>query len=234
MSHPSPRQRRQWIAWYDVHGQDVTATCRQFGMSRPTFYRWLARYTAAPTQPLRSRRLHTRRRPTWSTDELRILCEFLGRYPTLGRGRLTKCLNHLAQTHWSPATVGRMLRQMQPRCPICRGRNGHHIYWNPALRKDLYALTGGVLTSPGLRLPQTPRSTSSFVKRKRWCVIPRTDPLVQTRYGVSKAACPLPTLYGDIAGLIGSYRLGERETYEGLDQGHKTGENPPWKMSLGY
>jgi AraC-like DNA-binding protein len=155
MPHPSPRQRRQWIAWYFAHGQDVTATCRHFGMSRPTFYRWLARYTAAPTKPLHSRRLHTRRQPTWSRDELWVLCEFLGRYPTLGRGRLTKALNRLAQAHWSPATVGRMLRQMHSRCPFCRGRNGHHISRDPLLRKDLYDLVGEALPLP-LRPPPDP------------------------------------------------------------------------------
>ena len=156
MPHPNARQRRQWITWYFAHGQDVTATCRQFGISRPTFYRWLARYTAAPTKPLHARRLHTRRQPTWSTYELRILCEFLGRYPTLGRGRLTQAINRVAQAHWSPATVGRMLRQMQPRCPICRGRNGRHIHVNPFLRQDLYQLTIGALLPPGLRPPPDP------------------------------------------------------------------------------
>jgi transposase len=148
MPHPSPRQRRQWITWYVAHGQDVTATCRQFGISRPTFYRWLARSRAAPTQPLRSHRLHTRRSPTWSTYELWILCELLCQHPTLGRGRLTQALNALTEAHWSPATVGRMLRQMQPRCQFCHGRNGRHRSRNWAMRKDLYALVGEALPLP--------------------------------------------------------------------------------------
>src|SRR5262249_32073205 len=156
MPHPSPRQRQQWIAWYFDHGHDVTATCRQFGMSRPTLYRWLARYTAPPTKPLHSRRLPTRRHPTWSTQDLRHLCEILGQQPTLGRERLTRLLRHHAAWPWSPATVGRMLRRLQPRCPFCRGRNGRHRSRDPHLRKDVYEITGGDLTSPELRPPPDP------------------------------------------------------------------------------
>jgi len=36
MPQPTPRQRRQWMAWYFAHAQDVTATCHQFGISRST------------------------------------------------------------------------------------------------------------------------------------------------------------------------------------------------------
>jgi hypothetical protein len=115
----------------------------------------LARSRAAPTQPLRSHRLHTRRSPTWSTYELWILCELLCQHPTLGRGRLTQALNALTEAHWSPATVGRMLRQMQPRCQFCHGRNGRHRSRNWAMRKDLYALVGEALPLP-LRPPPDP------------------------------------------------------------------------------
>ena len=47
--------RRSWMKHYQETG-NVSATCREFGISRDTFYRWLKRYDAArPSRPLQSR-----------------------------------------------------------------------------------------------------------------------------------------------------------------------------------
>ena len=63
MPQLNARQRRQMLNWYIAHGENVAATCAQFGVSRATFYRWRARYAANPRKPLRaqSRRPHTSR-----------------------------------------------------------------------------------------------------------------------------------------------------------------------------
>jgi transposase-like protein len=51
-SQPSSRERRHWLQWHFAHGEHVSQTCRQFGISRTTLYRWLARYNAAtPSKP---------------------------------------------------------------------------------------------------------------------------------------------------------------------------------------
>jgi len=58
------------LAWMDFHRrtQNVARTCRHFGISRQTFYRWLKRYEPLDLTTLaeRSHCLHQRRRPTWS------------------------------------------------------------------------------------------------------------------------------------------------------------------------
>jgi hypothetical protein len=157
MPQPTPRQRRQWMAWYFAHAQDITATCQQFGMSRSTLYRWLARSAAQPQKPLRARarRPQIPRRPTWSLDELRLVCGLLGQYPTWGRRRVADALFALTGTLWSEATVGRMLARMQPRCPICQGLAGRHDVLAYALASDLPQL--GV---PGPTLPRTHSATA--------------------------------------------------------------------------
>ncbi len=128
MVQPTPRQRRQWIQWYFANGQGVRATCMQFGIHRSTLYRWLARYTNQPQKPLRarSRRPHTRRRPTWSPEELLLICEILGQHPTWGRGQVRVALVARTGIKRSAATVGRMLARIRPRCPVCKGRTGRH------------------------------------------------------------------------------------------------------------
>ena len=55
MPQPTTRQRRLWIAWHFAHGENVSATCAQFGIHRSTLYRWLARYANQPQKPLRAR-----------------------------------------------------------------------------------------------------------------------------------------------------------------------------------
>jgi len=157
MPQPTPRQRHQWMAWYFAHAQDVTATCHQFGMSRSTLYRWLARHAAQPQKPrrARARRPHSPRRPTWSLDELRLVCELLGQYPTWGRRRVADALFAQTGTLWSEATVGRMLARMKLRCPVCQGHAGRHDEGGYALTRDLDQL--GV---PGPALPRTRTATA--------------------------------------------------------------------------
>ena len=38
------KQRIKWFDYYYFHNQDATLTCRYFGISRKTFYKWLKRY----------------------------------------------------------------------------------------------------------------------------------------------------------------------------------------------
>jgi hypothetical protein len=155
MPQLNARQRRQMLDWYVAHGENLAATCAQFGVSRATFYRWRARYAANPTKPLRaqSRRPHTRRGPAWSRAEVMKLCDLTIAHPTWGRGRLTAALTAQTAPPRSPATVGRMLAWIRARCPICRGRGGRHNVLVHALDKDLGQL--GVV-QPLLPLPPDP------------------------------------------------------------------------------
>jgi transposase len=122
------RKRRQMLQWYMAHGESIPATCAQFGVSRATLYRWLARAAAAPQKPLRaqSRRPHTTHGPAWSREEVVMLCELTMAHPTWGRGRLTTALAAQTARPRSPATVGRMLAKIRARCPLCQGREGRH------------------------------------------------------------------------------------------------------------
>ena len=67
LSKPA-RQRLKWFDHCRQHGQKVSLTCRYFGISRTTFYRWLKRYRshALTTLEDRSHRPRHTRQPTWS------------------------------------------------------------------------------------------------------------------------------------------------------------------------
>jgi transposase len=150
MQQLNARQRRQMMKWHQSHGANVPATCAQFGVSRATLYRWLARHAAYPGEPLRaqSRRPHTKRAPTWSRGEFTLLCDLTMAHPTWGRGRLTAALTAQTGTSRSPATVGRMLARMRRRCPICHGREGRHDQGQHVLDKAILQI--------GLEMPLVP------------------------------------------------------------------------------
>ena len=130
MKQPSSRQRRQWIEFYLANGRKVSATCRHFGISRSTLYRWLSRYDSTrPQKPLmaRSRRPHTKRRPSWSLHHLAVLADMMSEREDSQWGR-RRWQAALAHRGWqvSEATVGRMIAAIKRWCPICKGRGGKH------------------------------------------------------------------------------------------------------------
>ncbi len=65
------RRRLAMLDWHRAHGGNVARTARHFGYSRPTVYRWLARFERARLESLedRSSRPRRRRRPTWTLAE---------------------------------------------------------------------------------------------------------------------------------------------------------------------
>lgn len=44
--NPAERRRLSWLDWYHGHGKNARATCRHFGISPDTFYRWKRRFEA--------------------------------------------------------------------------------------------------------------------------------------------------------------------------------------------
>ncbi|HEV2175859.1 MAG TPA: helix-turn-helix domain-containing protein [Terriglobia bacterium] len=58
-------KRLQWFDHYQSHARNAALTCRYFGISRQTFYRWKQRYDPQALNTLgdRSHRPHHRRRP---------------------------------------------------------------------------------------------------------------------------------------------------------------------------
>ena len=62
------KQHLAWLDYYRTHGRHAALTCRYFGISRQTFYRWKRRYDPHDLTTLepRSHRPRRVRQPTWS------------------------------------------------------------------------------------------------------------------------------------------------------------------------
>lgn len=108
------RQRLQMLQWYEDHGRNARLTCRHFGVSPDTFYRWLRRYRAGGVRALedRSRRPRRVRRPTWSRALTLAVLQLREAHPRWGKAKLAVLLRQQGFT-CSTSMVGRILRRLK-------------------------------------------------------------------------------------------------------------------------
>jgi putative transposase len=110
------REARTRLAWMDFYRRthNVARTCRHFGISRQTFYRWRRRYDPQNLATLeeRSHRPHRRRQPTWSTPLADRVLALRLRYPRWGKDKLAVLLRQQKLTV-STSMVGRILSQLK-------------------------------------------------------------------------------------------------------------------------
>ena len=82
--------RLQWMTHYLQHGRNAAFTCRHFGISRQTFYRWWRRYNPHDLITLESgsHRPYRRRQPTWSAQLQQTVLALRRQFPRWGKDKL--------------------------------------------------------------------------------------------------------------------------------------------------
>lgn len=110
------RQRLRWFDYYRTHGGNAALTCRYFGISRQTFYRWKRRYDPQNLRSLEdgSHRPHRRRQPTWSAELAERVLRLRQQYPRWGKDKLRVLLRREGQGV-STSMVGRILTRLKRR-----------------------------------------------------------------------------------------------------------------------
>jgi putative transposase len=108
--------RLRWMSHYLTHGRNAAFTCRHFGISRQTFYRWWRRYDPQNLATLeeRSHRPRHLRRPTWRPEQSARVLALRRQYPRWGKDKL----HHLLKKQGMPLStsmVGRMLADLKRR-----------------------------------------------------------------------------------------------------------------------
>jgi len=106
--------RLQWMDFYRTHGQNAALTCRRFGISRQTFYRWKRRWDRHHLSSLeaRSHRPHQLRQPTWTPALAERVLALRKQYPRWGKDKLVVLLRREKQAV-STSMVGRILRHLK-------------------------------------------------------------------------------------------------------------------------
>ena len=110
------KQRLKWMDYYQAHGENASLTCRYFGVSRQTFYRWKGRYDPKDLSSLeeRSHRPNKVRQPTWSPELAQAVLELRELRPRWGKDKLAVLLR---REDWQVSTsmVGRILTSLKTR-----------------------------------------------------------------------------------------------------------------------
>ena len=110
------QKRLQWFDHYQAHGRNAALTCRYFGISRQTFYRWKRRYDPENLRTLEdgSHRPHRRRRATWTAEQAERVRRLREQYPRWGKDKLAVLLRRQG---WavSVSMVGRILTSLGQR-----------------------------------------------------------------------------------------------------------------------
>mgnify|MGYP003863094493 CR=1 FL=1 len=110
------RARLKWFDYYEKHGRNASLTCRHFGISRQTFYRWKRRYDPRNLASLEDRpsRPHRRRRRSWTPEQVEAVREVRERFPCWGKDKLKVVLEREG-VHLSVSMVGRILSYLKGR-----------------------------------------------------------------------------------------------------------------------
>jgi putative transposase len=109
-------KRLQWFDYYEKVGRNARLTCRYFGISPQTFYRWKRRYDSGRLETLedRSHRPRRVRRPMYSPEEVEAVLKIREQYPRWGKDKLTVLLQGEGY-YLSASTVGRILHYLKDR-----------------------------------------------------------------------------------------------------------------------
>jgi transposase InsO family protein len=128
--------------YHRTHGCNAALTCRRFGISRQTFYRWKRRFDAHDLSSLEdlSHRPHRCRQPTWTPRLVQQVFVLRQRYPRWGKDKLGVLLRE-QKVAVSTSMVGRILsylkvhgRLHEPPRPATAARPPrklHHRPWAP-------------------------------------------------------------------------------------------------------
>jgi len=108
--------RLVWMSHYLRYGRNAAFTCRHFGISRQTFYRWWRRYDPHTPASLedRSHRPHRRRQPAWTASQSEAVLALRREYPRWGKDKLVVLLRR-KNLRLSTSMVGRILSDLKRR-----------------------------------------------------------------------------------------------------------------------
>jgi len=134
------KQRLKWFDYYQFHNRNARLTCRYFGISPQTFYRWKRRYDPRHTESLedRSHRPRQVRQPTYSLELVDAVLKSREEYPRWGKDKLLILLHREGFTS-SASTVGRILKKLKER-GVLKEPLPNHISARKSQRQRPYAI----------------------------------------------------------------------------------------------
>src|SRR4030042_1295463 len=197
--HPRPRGRQgttspdaaRRLRWFDyyIRCEDARLTCRHFGISPQTFYRWKNRLDPYDLTTLEaaSRRPHHVRKPLTPVPVEDRILELRTKYPRWGKDKLVVLLRR-EEIRVSTSTVGRVMQRLKDRGVLVEPLNVRLAREaRKRRRKPRYAIRkpqGYRLTAPGGPVPVDTLQIRLQSDDRRWQFSSRD---LITRWDVSRA-----------------------------------------------
>lgn len=110
------QHRVKWFAYYQAHDCNARLTCRYFGISSQTFYRWKRRYSPEKLETLEAHSHVAKhlRQPTWSPEMANAVLKLREENPRWGKEKLAPLLREQGY-QISTSRVGRILKRLRDR-----------------------------------------------------------------------------------------------------------------------
>lgn len=107
---PEAKRRLRWLDWYFAHRRNARLTCRHFGISPDTFYRW-KRFKVGCLATLEnySRKPHNFRESSISQEALNLVVKLRRQDMGLSKYKLSLILKRDYGVALSPSCLGRIL-----------------------------------------------------------------------------------------------------------------------------
>ena len=132
--------RIKWFDYYHSHGGNARLTCRYFGISPQTFYRWKRRYNPKNLRSVedRSHRPKRLRQPTYTGQQVEAVLKLRESYPRWGKDKI-KVLLEKQSINMSVSMVGRIIHSLKAR-GILREPQVNPVSSRKRLRRRPYAI----------------------------------------------------------------------------------------------
>jgi len=164
------KQARQRIKWFDYYHKcrNVSRTCRYYGISRKTFYKWKRRYLKyhLPSLENNSRRPRHLRQSKIPWEKVLLVRKLRTQYPYYSKYKLSVILKRDHGINLSASTVGRIIKKYDLffKSPYRRKKERYASVNRKKLSKDYpIKAPGDLIESDTKHMP--------FLGQKRYCFV---------------------------------------------------------------
>lgn len=164
------KQARQRIKWFDYYHrcQNISLTCRYYGISRKTFYKWKRRYLKyhLPSLENNSRRPRHLRQSKIPWEQVLLVKKLRTQYPYYSKYKVSVILKRDHSINLSASTVGRIIKKYNLffKSPYRRKKERYASVNRRKLSKDYpIKAPGDLIESDMKHIP--------FLGQKRYCFV---------------------------------------------------------------
>lgn len=138
--HASVIERLRVFLHYAEHHYSISETCRQFGISRSTFHRWMDRFDPENLGSLadKSHEPLTARQSAIDPQVIELVRRYRMRYPQMGKERIAELLLAEHGAEISASSVGRVIERE------CMYFADTPLHWKKRLEHQKQAVARGI------------------------------------------------------------------------------------------